>query len=74
MAQPKPFDPTTYRDYRPRDYHPANGGYRPAKAEGPVLTPVESRQGVISGRVLLILTTSLLLAGIAFVILYGTQT
>jgi len=62
MAQPKPFDPTAYRDYRP------------TKAEGPVLTPVESRQGVISGRVLLILTTSLLLAGIAFVILYGTQT
>ncbi len=39
-----------------------------------MLTPVEARQGVISGRVLLILTTSLLLAGIAFVILYGMQT
>ena len=61
MAQPRPFDPTTYRDYRP------------VKTKGPVLTPVESRQGVISGRVLLILTTSLLLAGIAFVILYGAQ-
>ena len=69
MAQPKPFDPTTYRNYRPGDYHPT----RPTKAEGPVLTPVESRQGVISGRVLLILTTSLLLAGIAFVFLYGTE-
>ena len=61
MAQPKPFYPTNYRDYRP------------VKTGGPVLTPVESRQGVISGRVLLILTTSLLLAGIAFVILYGVQ-
>ena len=59
MAQTKPFYPT--RDYRP------------AKTDGPVLTPVESRQGVISGRVLLILTTSLLLAGIAFIILYGAQ-
>ena len=61
MAQPKPFYPTTVRDYRP------------AKTEGPVLTPVESRQGVISGRVLVILTTSLLLAGIAFIILYGSR-
>ena len=45
-------------------------------AEGPVLTPEESRQGVISGRVLMILTTSLLLAGIAgvaFAIYYGMQ-
>jgi len=61
MAQPKPFDPITGRNYRV------------AETEGPVLTPVESRQGVVSGRVLLILTTSLLLARIAFVILYGTQ-
>jgi len=59
MAQPKPFEPMTGRDYRP------------AETGGTVLTPVESRQGVISGRVLLILTTSLLLAGIAFIILYG---
>jgi len=35
----------------------------------PVLTPVESRQGVISGRVLLILTTSLFLAAFAGVAL-----
>ncbi len=62
MAQPKPFDPTTRRFYRTEE------------TTGPVLTPVEARQGVISGRVLLILTTSLLLAGIAFVILYGMQT
>jgi hypothetical protein len=38
-------------------------------AEGPVLTPEESRQGVISGRVLTILTTSLFLAGMAGVAL-----
>jgi len=63
MAQPKPFDPMTGRTYRPAE----------TETEGPVLTPVESRQGVISGRVLLILTTSLVLAGIAFVVLYGMQ-
>jgi hypothetical protein len=60
MARSKPFDSATGRNYH-------------AETKGPVLTPEESRQGVISGRVLLILTTSLLLAGIAFVILYGTQ-
>ena len=37
----------------------------------PVLTPVESRQGIISGRVLTILTSSLMLAAIAFVIIYS---
>lgn len=37
----------------------------------PVLTPVESRQGVVSGRVLMILTSSLLLAAIAAAILYA---
>jgi hypothetical protein len=58
MAQPKPFDHRRGTDYMPR-------------SESPVLTPEESRQGVISGRVLMILTTSLLLAGIAFIILYG---
>ena len=63
MAQPKPFYPVGGRDYR---------DYRIAEPKAPILTPVESRQGVISGRVLLILTTSLLLAGIAFVVLYGT--
>ena len=42
-------------------------------ASAPVLTPEESRQGVISGRVLLILTTSLVLAVIAFVILYSAE-
>jgi hypothetical protein len=56
---------TTMAQLRPIDH---------MHAEGPVLTPVESRQGVISGRVLLILMASLLLAGIAgvaFAIYYG---
>jgi hypothetical protein len=39
----------------------------------PVLTPEESRQGVISGRVLTILTTSLMLAAIAFAIVYALE-
>ena len=58
MAQPKPFDHLRGTDYVP-------------PSDTPVLTPEESRQGVISGRVLLILTTSLLLAAAAFVIVYG---
>jgi hypothetical protein len=61
MAQPKPFD------------HRTGTSYVPPGAEVQVLTPEESRQGVISGRVLLILTTSLLLAGIAFLIVYGMK-
>lgn len=43
----------------------------------PVLTPVESRQGLISGRVLLILATSLFLAafaGVSLAIYTGTLT
>jgi hypothetical protein len=60
MAQPKPFDRVGGNNYRPL---PAD--------EAPVLSPVESRQGVISGRVLMILTTSLLLAGVAAAILYA---
>lgn len=63
MAQPKLLYPVSGRDYRDE---------RATEAHAPVLTPVESRQGVISGRVLLILTTSLLLAGVAFVVLYGS--
>jgi len=60
MAQPKPFDRMHGDDYRP------------LHTEDPqVLNPVESRQGVISGRVLMILTTSLLLAGVAAAILYA---
>jgi len=39
----------------------------------PVLTPEESRQGVVSGRVLMILTTSLMLAAIAFAVVYALE-
>ena len=39
-----------------------------------VLTPVESRQGIISGRVLTILASSLMLAANAFVIIYSVWT
>lgn len=46
----------------------------PLRADPPVLTPEESRQGVISGRVMLILMTSLVLALIAFAIIYSTET
>lgn len=59
MAQLKPIN---HRGMGPHEHDSA-----------PVLTPVESRQGVISGRVLMILTSSLVLAGIAFAILYGMQ-
>ena len=57
MAQPKPFQ-----------HHPGEHDSPPA-----VLTPVESRQGVVSGRGLMILTSSLLLAGAAFAIVYGVM-
>ena len=36
-----------------------------------ILTPVEARQGVISGRVQLVLGVSLTLVIVAFVIIYG---
>jgi hypothetical protein len=39
----------------------------------PVLSPEESRQGVTSGRVILILVTSLALALIAFAIVYSAE-
>ena len=58
MVQPKPHDRSRDGDYR---------------SDAPVLTPEESRQGVVSGRVVSILTTSLLLALIAFVILYSAE-
>ena len=60
MAQPKPFDRMRGEAYRPLHTD-----------EATVLNPVESRQGVISGRVLMILMASLLLAGIAAAILYA---
>jgi len=48
-----------------REFH-----YRENKAShAPILTPEESRQGVISGRVLTILAASLSLAFVAFVVL-----
>jgi hypothetical protein len=61
MAQPKPFDRMSGNDYRPLNKND----------EGPVLNPVESRQGVISGRVLTILRVSLVLAAIAAAVLYA---
>jgi len=61
MAQTKPFDRTRGDEYRPLE----------TNHEGPVLNPVESRQGVISGRVLTILRVSLVLAAIAAVVLYA---
>jgi hypothetical protein len=39
----------------------------------PVLTPVEARQGVVSGRVRLVLAASLTLAVAAFAIIYAAQ-
>jgi hypothetical protein len=51
---------------------PPEGDRRPSTAQ-PVLTPEEARQGVISGRVTLILVTSLVLALIAFVIVYSAE-
>ena len=42
-------------------------------ARGPVLSPEEARQGVISGRVLLILTVSMALVVMAFAIIYVAQ-
>jgi hypothetical protein len=60
MAQPKPFDDEM-----------DDSLYTRVDTGAPVLTPEESRQGVISGRVLMILTTSLALAAIAFAIVYS---
>ena len=43
---------------------------RRASETGPTLTPVAARQGVISGRVLLVLTVSLTLIVAAFALIY----
>jgi hypothetical protein len=59
MAQPKPFDNI-------HDRH-----CRPVESQSPVLSPEEARQGVVSGRVLTILTSSLMLAAIAFAVVYS---
>ena len=61
MAQPKPFERMRGEAYRPLH----------TSSDATVLNPVESRQGVISGRVLMILMASLLLAGVAAAILYA---
>lgn len=61
MAQQKPFNRMTELDQRQLPAHE------------PVLTPEESRQGVISGRVIMILIMSLVLALIAFVIVYSAE-
>ena len=37
----------------------------------PILTPEEARQGVVSGRVRLVLAVSLILAALAFVVVYS---
>ena len=37
----------------------------------PILTPVESRQGVISGRIRLVLAVSLMLIVVAFALVYA---
>ena len=58
MAQPRPL-------HRSEHYRDAN--------DVPVLTPEESRQGVISGRVLGVLMAGLTLALIAFVIVYALE-
>jgi hypothetical protein len=42
-------------------------------SHGPILTPVEARQGVVSGRVRLILAVSLMLAIVAGAIIYGVE-
>jgi len=44
---------------------------RAEAGHGPILTPEEARQGVVSGRVRLILAASLILAALAFVIVYS---
>jgi hypothetical protein len=62
MAQPKVFE-------RPLEHE--NREHEPS--EVPVLTPEESRQGVVSGRVLTVLTAALFLAMIAFIVVYAIE-
>ena len=59
MAQIKPWD------------HTPEFGARDGAYQAPVLTPVEARQGIISGRVRLVLVVSLMLAVIAGAITYA---
>ena len=46
-------------------------GRRETAFHAPILTPEEARQGVVSGRVRLVLAVSLILAALAFVIVYS---
>lgn len=50
--------------------HPSYAELRHEEAHGAVLTPVESRAGVISGHVVTVLIASLMLAVVAGVIFY----
>ena len=59
MAQANPWDTTIRMDRREIGNH------------APILTPVEARQGVISGRVRLILVVSLMLAVISGAIVFA---
>ncbi len=59
MAQANPWDTTMRLDSRETGNHT------------PILTPVEARQGVISGRVRMILAVSLTLAVISGAIVYA---
>jgi hypothetical protein len=59
MAQANPWDTTMKLDRQEMGNH------------APILTPVEARQGVISGRVTLILAVSLMLAVISGAIVYA---
>ena len=59
MAQADPWATTMKLDRRELVHH------------APVLTPEEARQGVISGRVRLVLVVSLMLSAIAGAIVYA---
>jgi hypothetical protein len=52
-----------YRKVSPEDRH----------KDGPVLTPEESRQGVMTGRIRWILAISVALVVVAFVVLYAVS-
>jgi hypothetical protein len=66
MVQPNPLKDRNHGDIPQPSATTTNHGE-------PSLTPEESRQGVVSGRVMMVLATSLVLALIAFVILYSAE-
>lgn len=53
-----------------RPYNPVT---RDEATHAPILTPEEARQGVISGRVRLILAVSLTLVVVAFAVIFAVQ-